>query len=630
MSASTTASGKHTSLIFPPSPLIHAGPTLAPLEPATPAPAGRRAAPAASDDHGGFNPFTASCFTVNYIMGTGFLTLPWAFVSAGLALSAAGIVFVTFCAYISMVYILEGMARADGVTKESARQGQPVPPPSPLISSLPSSPAWMGLRTDADAAVRVGNSKNNEKLPLIGRPITGSSSSGFLGSDYGGAADALPPGSVPSSPYLPLAPMRPPIPSQSPTRAGKIAGLRRRKAEQKEKASDLLPCEVGSRKFEVTELCLMFMGKKSLASYMTVTGLYLYGALWAYTSVFANALVSALPPDWGCGYGEFVAVFALIVVPLSLMDLKEQVAVQVSLSVCRLIMVAAMVGTIYRAILTEGEEHFDPSPSSERSNPPARWGGLYVLLPVAAYAVIFHHSIPGLSQPVADRSKLSSIFGSVFVITSLSYCLIGIVVGYYFGSSCETSANINWSGYHGGTGVLVPVEGGGFQRVDVAWWARIISGYVVCFPALDVISAFPLNAITLGNNLLGAYYGEKIHKAEKCWKNRTRFRFYACIPPIMGALFVRDLGTITDYTGVTGFAIAFSFPALLFIYSRRMMEEHFPQLVTTRYSNAFSSEGWALLIFFFGVGLIVFVLGCLFWDSWGDIITTHLHHLKTS
>lgn len=34
-----------------------------------------------------FSPFVAMCFTVNYIMGTGFLTLPWAFNSAGIGLS---------------------------------------------------------------------------------------------------------------------------------------------------------------------------------------------------------------------------------------------------------------------------------------------------------------------------------------------------------------------------------------------------------------------------------------------------------------------------------------------------------------------------------------------------------------
>ena len=36
----------------------------------------------------GFSPFVAFCFTINYILGAGFLTIPWAFVQSGLVLSS--------------------------------------------------------------------------------------------------------------------------------------------------------------------------------------------------------------------------------------------------------------------------------------------------------------------------------------------------------------------------------------------------------------------------------------------------------------------------------------------------------------------------------------------------------------
>eukprot|EP00518_Triparma_eleuthera_P022930 CAMPEP_0197555226 /NCGR_PEP_ID=MMETSP1320-20131121/12941_1 /TAXON_ID=91990 /ORGANISM="Bolidomonas sp., Strain RCC2347" /LENGTH=51 /DNA_ID=CAMNT_0043116215 /DNA_START=26 /DNA_END=177 /DNA_ORIENTATION=+ len=48
-------------------------------------------------------------------MGTGFLTLPWAFNSAGIGLSLATLGCVCFVSNISKDYVLETMARADAL-----------------------------------------------------------------------------------------------------------------------------------------------------------------------------------------------------------------------------------------------------------------------------------------------------------------------------------------------------------------------------------------------------------------------------------------------------------------------------------------------------------------------------------
>jgi hypothetical protein len=50
--------------------------------------------------------------------------------------------------------------------------------------------------------------------------------------------------------------------------------------------------------------------------------------------------------------------------------------------------------------------------------------------------------------------------------------------------------------------------------VNVALWARTISAFVLGFPAINVISSFPLNAVALGNNLMAAVYGKAVHEAE--------------------------------------------------------------------------------------------------------------------
>ena len=54
--------------------------------------------------------------------------------------------------------------------------------------------------------------------------------------------------------------------------------------------------------------------------------------------------------------------------------------------------------------------------------------------------------------------------------------------------------------------------------------------YVVMFPALDVMSAFPLMAITLGNNLFSCVYGHTSKKMVSEWMGGDcRCVCYLCV-----------------------------------------------------------------------------------------------------
>ena len=64
---------------------------------------------------GGFSPVVAFCFTVNYILGTGFLTIPWAFCQGGLVLSTIALVAMGVISDCAKDYLLETMARAEAM-----------------------------------------------------------------------------------------------------------------------------------------------------------------------------------------------------------------------------------------------------------------------------------------------------------------------------------------------------------------------------------------------------------------------------------------------------------------------------------------------------------------------------------
>mmetsp|Transcript_8511 Transcript_8511/g.8625 ORF Transcript_8511/g.8625 Transcript_8511/m.8625 type:complete len:482 (+) Transcript_8511:100-1545(+) len=452
----------------------------------------------------GFSFMVAIAFTLNYIMGTGFLTLPWAFYEAGLGAGVFILSISCLVAVISVFFILESIAR--------------------------------GEMLEEHAISLSGKVRTNYQYDSI----------------------------------------------------------------NKEEPNDRAHYIVDELKIEIPELCELFLGMNARRLYTLLISIYMYGSLWAYSTVFANALAVQIPlplVDWNISYCIYLVVFGMIVVPSSCLELKEQVFFQVLLAWGRVIMVILMVVTTAAAHLT-GLNPFDLAdaptgtdvPKSDMNHSLVNPSRLYLLIPIAFYANIFHHSIPALSEPVRDKSQLGAIYATTLVLCFFAYSAISILIATFFGSDTKSSSNLNWETYAEGT-----VVGG------------MISFFIVLFPALDVASAFPLNAITLGNNLMSFYYREQMHFVEGFRLNRVRFRVIASLPSVIAALFITDISMITNYTGLTGFVMALIFPALLSFYSRRkLLQLGLP--TNTRYSSILTSTFSSIFTIVFSVSLIVFVL----------------------
>jgi amino acid permease len=266
-------------------------------------------------------------------------------------------------------------------------------------------------------------------------------------------------------------------------------------------------------------MCEIFLGKTSGNVYTVVCAVYLYGTLWAYTAVFGKAFATFLPftglDRMYHSYLVYLGIFACVVVPVSLMEFQEQIFVQVCLTVFRVVMLLVMVGTVLVAWYNEDNE-FNGPPMTEGALPipfnrpfeeiyddivwNVHFDKMYLLLPIAAYAYIFHHSVPSLSEPVEDKSKLPFIFNTALIISCVAYLLIGGIISTFMGDAIMPGSNLNWEVYSGRECD---------QHSGVPMYARLISLFVVLFPALDVASAYPLNAFTLGNTLMTFAFGSK-------------------------------------------------------------------------------------------------------------------------
>ena len=397
---------------------------------------------------------------------------------------------------------------------------------------------------------------------------------------------------------------------------------------------------VKDRKFEMNALCRVFLGKRGLKIFTLFLSLYMCGTLWAYTSVFSSAMARAFPifthdgdgilenflrfavtegttPEY-LNYVFFAIIFGCMVVPLSCLELDEQVPLQVFLTLCRFVMFFLMIATSETCAndLAEISQITNELDSQELTTDDVanfHLGGVAKTLPILIFANIFHHSIPGLTHPAADKRKMGGVFLATNVFTTTAYLILGLSLASAFGNGIEQSSNLNWKIFHAGTG-QVDSQG---KIVGAALWTRVVSMYIMLFPAIDVVSAYPLNAITFGNSLFGAAYGKRIHEVEHIRWLRTSFRLLASIPPIIFGILVRELGIITDYTGTTGFMIGLTFPALLYLASRRMARRR-RFSIDTFYTGYSSSIPIANVVMWIGIIMVVFVMATLSMGLWSS------------
>lgn len=522
------------------------------------------------DHGGGFSQVVAICFTINYLVGTGFLCLPFAFYTGGTILSTITLAAVVFLSSITCNYVLETMARAEAM-HDDARYTADNGKKDLLLASTESSDSSQQYGA-ISAAAADGNDRTDEE------------SQGNAGATLSLYEEEL---------YL-LDSMGNSVPS-----------LHREKEE-----SDKRYC-VRDIKFEYTELVHMFLGTLAEKIYVFSVSLTQYLTLWGFTAVFSSAVAVQFPivHDFVADYNLYVLAYAAVVIPLSCLNLNEQVLFQLILSAFRFILIFVMISTVLWATHFSDATYF-VSQKEPGGTEHFRLQGIYSMFSILVYSSLFHNGIPVLSEPVANKKKLGGMFRTTLVLCSVLFWTLGYFVSSFFGHNVEQSTNLNWKDYVGGTGRPKDDNNWNAGWEDTAVWADALSLFVVTFPALNVVSSFPLNAIVLGNNLMAAVYGEDVHEHEANIKYRVLFRLLSSVPPIIGAIFVRELGLITSYAGIFAIATAFVFPPLLYMQSIAITERRGLKRRTC-YEGAGSSKAWATFVCSLSSVAVFYVLTCL-------------------
>jgi amino acid permease len=322
-----------------------------------------------------------------------------------------------------------------------------------------------------------------------------------------------------------------------------------------------------ARRVEVVDMFEIILGTKWKIFYKVCISLFIFGTIWSYASVFGTSLSSHVSIPFinagntcdlyaeggslnsGCNslYTFYLAIFACIVVPLSCMDLKDQKVFQVFLSICRFAMIAMMLGTV----IDQGITNKNSSGNFGNASLPSevKTSGMIAFIPVAVFAQIYHHSISSITHHLENKKKAPYVFGAAMLCCTILYSILGVFVGSFFGMDIVESCIINWTK----PGAPGP---------------KAIATIIVLFPPFDILSAYPLNAITLANSLIDS-------KSNLPKRQITMFRVAIALFPIIGAALLHDLEAILKWIGSLAVLIGFVFPGILSISARKRCFELF-------------------------------------------------------
>lgn len=154
-----------------------------------------------------------------------------------------------------------------------------------------------------------------------------------------------------------------------------------------------------------------------------------------------------------------------------------------------------------------------------------------------------------------------------------------------------------------------------YTSADHSLALRILAYYLLLFPSLDVVSAYPLMVHTVVNNLYiiitGRDTSAKIPSKRKLdFILRLVLRLIVGILPILAALGVANLVYVLKYAGLMGFNICFFFPTVLQWRSMSVCKRKFaPSHISVSGSHTKDEEQKSLLPASSATSAIIFTAG---------------------
>lgn len=174
-------------------------------------------------------------------------------------------------------------------------------------------------------------------------------------------------------------------------------------------------------RYEVVDLVGHYLGPAHKVLYQISLMSLMYIGLLAYSQVFCSAVVELIwGPTTPTVLGLPQLVFGIMVLPLSCIELDEQISVQSIMAAVRFLAIFIMVFGSILALLLDDSNTNTTQTGPPYWAPPARdgcqmsysacVGGFGVAFSTSLFSQLFQHSVPGLLRPLRDQpSKHSKV-----------------------------------------------------------------------------------------------------------------------------------------------------------------------------------------------------------------------------
>jgi len=346
---------------------------------------------------------------------------------------------------------------------------------------------------------------------------------------------------------------------------------------------------ISSRKNELSQQIAFLFGDRVKQVYLFILSYLMYTTLWCFASVFAASMAARIPlpfvggnnqftcdmytnQSWDCRflYLEHLLVFAIVCIPCSVVKLQETVSFQIAMSFARFVLIGLLVADSVRMLISQEappnfykyDPSYYPTPSGN-----AHFGYTREVMSIAVFALYVQMMIPTTTQGLQNKSEtmLPTVWTAILFCVVV-YLLIGVLVASVFGSDTLPVASLNWRNFTAGQEIAPE-------------WANTFSTMLILFPTVDILSAFPLVAFCLGENLSQAApslqnrYGSSLS---------TYWRLLAAVPPIFGAILIDNVAVLFEYGAIGAWLMMVAFPAACVLRSQQLCEERFGKEQTKR------------------------------------------------
>eukprot|EP00656_Telonema_subtile_P012903 TRINITY_DN16531_c0_g1_i1.p1 TRINITY_DN16531_c0_g1~~TRINITY_DN16531_c0_g1_i1.p1 ORF type:complete len:505 (+),score=110.80 TRINITY_DN16531_c0_g1_i1:202-1716(+) len=370
------------------------------------------------------------------------------------------------------------------------------------------------------------------------------------------------------------------------------------------------------RKFEVLELTKMFYNPVARRSIEIAFLLYMYCLLWSYTVMFGSSVAEIATggkmqddhsnscTTW---YRLSIVAFGAIVIPVTCMEVKQQTCLQTIFSMYRFSSFAAMILTAVIALFESPFEGSSAGLAPPYTNPQMKavdWSGFSLLFSTAGVCQIMHFSFASIAEPMQNKRTVVRFFTAGFITSGLLFCSLALACSLYFGPpdhdghhGTQQLISLNWDEY----------TGSDFQEVGSSeLWVKILRYFITAFPAVAMLSNYPLCGLALGNNI----YDVMPERWQTRWSEarvKVYTRLAASLFPLALAQFEYDLAVVFKITGLLAFVLGYLIPASLQVLTikRCIALNMNPR---TPYHTCLSSIPAACGVFGLGVGLIIYTL----------------------